>query len=231
MPTADQDIEPMNSIHPLHPNSIPPNDLAVMELLRRKGGMSVGQLVDALGVTATAIRQRLTRLMSSQLVQRSKSPDGRGRPRHRYALTERGRNSIGSNLNDLALVLWQEVQEIEDDETKRKVIAGVVQRLAAKYEADIQADTTEQKLAAFTKVFAEKQIPIEYRQSATGLPIITVSGCPYPDLAQDNREICDLEKQLMARLVGGPVSLCQCQQDGDEFCSFQALEPETEVVE
>ena len=212
---------------PIHPNSIPENDRAVVDLLRTHGSMTVGQLVESLGVTATAIRQRLTRLMGSGMIQRSQAPDGRGRPRHRYALTERGRNAIGSNLNDLAKVLWEEVQQIEDDETKRKLIAGVVRRLAAKYEGAASSNTTDQKLEAFTRVFAEKQIPIEYTQSSSGLPIITVSGCPYPDLAQDNREICDMEKQLMAKLVGGPVSLCRCQQDGDDCCSFQALGVET----
>lgn len=212
---------------PIHPADIPENDRAVVELLRFDGPLSVGELVDKLGVTATAIRQRLTRLMGNGLIERTQTPDGRGRPRHQYILTDVGRNSVGTNLSDLAHVLWQEVQLIENEETKRKVIAGVVQRLAAKYEAELGdsvADSSmETKLDSFTKLFAEKQIPIEYKQSSDGLPVITVSGCPYPELAQDNREICDMEKQLLAKIVGAPVDLCSCQQDGDNFCSFEAI--------
>ena len=55
-----------------------------------------------------------------------------------------------------------------------------------------------------------------------GLPIIKVAGCPYPTLAKENREICEMEKELFEKVVGHPLDRCSCQQDGDQCCSFQA---------
>jgi predicted ArsR family transcriptional regulator len=76
-------------------------------------------------------------------------------------------------------------------------------------------------MASLTQLFAERQIPISFERNE-GLPVITVSGCPYPTLAKDNREICDMEKELLSKVIGQPINRCQCQQDGDQCCSFQA---------
>lgn len=182
--------------------------------------MTVGELVESMGVTATAVRQRLTRLMALGHISRTQTACGRGRPSHRYELTDQGRNSAGNNLGDLAVVLWEEVQQIEDTETRHRVISGVVERLAAKYESEVSGETIEERMRSFSQLFAERKIPVSVEHK-DGLPVIKVSGCPYPTLAADNREICEMEQQLLEKIIGSPVDLCQCQQDGDKCCSFQ----------
>ena len=198
------------------------NDQAVIELLRGRQSMTVEQLIEKLGVTATAIRQRLGRLSAAELIERTQTSQGRGRPKHQYGLTEKGRRTAGNNLEDLAVSLWEEVQQIENDVTKQKVIAGVVKRLAEKYESETDGESVEERMQSITALFAQRKIPIEFKKNSDGLPIVTVSGCPYPDLADENREICDMEKALLAKVVGTPINLCQCQQDGDRCCSFEA---------
>ena len=65
-------------------------DEPVVELLRGDVALGVSELSDALGVTATAVRQRLTRLMEVGFVFRKRSEAsgvaGRGRPSHVYRL-------------------------------------------------------------------------------------------------------------------------------------------------
>ena len=58
------------------------SDAALLEMLRVEGAAGIGDLAAALGVTATAIRQRLDRLTKAGLVERSaREPStGRGRP-------------------------------------------------------------------------------------------------------------------------------------------------------
>ena len=46
---------------------LPENDAALLDLLREGEGMTVAELSLAMGVTATAIRQRLTLTRTSQL--------------------------------------------------------------------------------------------------------------------------------------------------------------------
>jgi predicted ArsR family transcriptional regulator len=204
------------------------NDQVMIELLRQNSAMTIGDLVEEMGVTATAVRQRLNRLMASGLVDRSHEIEGRGRPTHHYNLTDEGRKSLANNLGDLAVALWQEVQKIKDEQTRHQVISGAVERLAEKYEGGIRGATTEERMRSISELFAERQIPVSLEKE-NGLPVIKVSGCPYPTLAQDNRDICDMEKELLERVIGHPLDRSACQHDGDGCCSFQAGQrhPET----
>ena len=209
----------------MSPKPLSPNDQALLDTLRDCPSMTVGNLVESLGVTATAVRQRLTRMMAAGLIQRTNVPKGRGRPSHLYVLTEAGKKSAGNNLNDLCIALWQEISTLPDPVIKQKVIGGAIERLTNKYRNQITSDadgqSVEDRMRSITDLFAERQIPVTF-ENKNGLPVIKVSGCPYPDLAEGGREICEMEKQLLSNVVGTSVGLSSCQQDGDHCCSFQA---------
>ena len=87
-------------------------DQQLVELLRKEGAVSVSRLTEHLGVTATAVRQRLQRLMGEGLIERfaerrTTEQAGRGRPSHQYRLTEKGLRFAGDNYGDLAEALWK----------------------------------------------------------------------------------------------------------------------------
>src|SRR5436190_20630478 len=90
------------------------SDKGVLDFLRREGAVTIGALVAEMGVTATAVRQRLQRLMADGLIQRQAERKGRGRPNHRYSLTEKGERAAGANFGDMASVLWDEIKSYED---------------------------------------------------------------------------------------------------------------------
>ena len=207
-------------------SNITQTDQAIIDLLQTRDSMTVEEMIEALGVTATAIRQRLTRLLAGEFIERKRISEGRGRPKHQYSLTQKGKRTAGHNLADLAVSLWEEVQSVEDESVKRRIIEGVISRLAAKYET--RGATVEERMKLISQMFAERKIPIECSTSESGLPIVTVNGCPYPDLASGSREICDMEQALFTKVIGTSVELCQCQQNGDQICSFEAVQPQAE---
>jgi predicted ArsR family transcriptional regulator len=196
------------------------NDWAMISVLRGTESMSISELTEAMRVTATAVRQRLNRLMALDLVERSRMVEGRGRPSHRYLLTDKGKRSCANNLDDLAVVLWEQVQKIEDLGVKQKVIAGAVERLTEKYQEAIRGETAEERARSLVAMFAERQIPISLDENSE-LPMIKVEGCPYPTLAGENHEICDMEQALLSSVLGHPVDRCQCRHDGDSCCTFE----------
>jgi predicted ArsR family transcriptional regulator len=206
----------MNSSH-----QISQNDRAMIAALRKAPSMTICELTETMGVTATAVRQRLNRLMTLELVERSHTVEGRGRPSHHYVLTEKGRRSSANNLDDLAVVLWEEVQKIPDAVTREKVISGAVERLAEKYESETTGNTVKERMQSVVKLFADRQISISLENS-DGLPVIKVDGCPYPTLAQENHDICNMEKELLSKVIGHPIDRCQCSQDGDQCCTYEA---------
>ncbi|HZW32242.1 MAG TPA: AsnC family protein, partial [Isosphaeraceae bacterium] len=60
------------------------SDRELLDLIRRRGPLTVPEMAASLGVTGTAIRNRLARLLGTGLVERRAERGGRGRPRHVY---------------------------------------------------------------------------------------------------------------------------------------------------
>lgn len=196
------------------------DDRQLIELLRHSP-KTINDLVGELKVTSNAVRQRLVRLMASSLITRQKSGEGRGRPSHEYLLTEDGQRTAGDNFSDLAKVLWQEIQSIEDTSIRRSLMAGAIRRLIDSYDNEVAGETVEQRLQSIQDFFGKRNIPITVEQQE-GLPILKVLECPYPDLEDQDHQFCEMEKQLFAKVLGRPVQLCQCKKDGDGCCSFES---------
>ncbi len=204
--------------------SVSANDKAVIALLRDEGAQGVTQMVEKLGVTATAVRQRLTRLTALGLITREEFSEGRGRPIHKYSLTEEGFRSSGDNLSDLARVLWEEVHKIPDENTRKKVIAGVVERLSDQYRDSIQGETVDEKLRSIAKHFAQRDIPFSAVEE-NGKVVLQIVGCPYPDLAGGDHKICEMEKDLISSLTDNEISFeKESCGSGGQCCKFQTLE-------
>ena len=129
---------------------LPPIDAAVADLLRENSEMTVSQLAKKLQVTATAVRQRLGRLMDAKLVQRTAVTEGRGRPSHRYSLTSLGRRQAGGNFADLAVALWQEIRSISDPEIRNGLLRRIADRLARSYTID--AHTPKDRMQAIAEL-------------------------------------------------------------------------------
>ena len=90
----------------------------------------------SLGVTGTAIRNRLTRLLGSGWWSASPSIRGRGRPRHAYQASVEAQKRLGQNYADLAVVLWEEMMStVADRKLRRLLFTRITDRLAEIYRA------------------------------------------------------------------------------------------------
>lgn len=196
------------------------SDSDLLELLRTVGPMGVAELSNEVAVTPTAIRQRLGRLLAQGLVEREPIRHGRGRPKHRYQLTQKGLRLTGSNFTDLALVLWREVAAIDDYEVRRTVLRKVVKALADAYGRQIDGQTTAERMRSLVGLLEQRRVPFSVEQSE-GLPVLTAHACPYPELADKDRTICVLERILFSELLGQPIELAHCRLDGGGACQFQ----------
>jgi predicted ArsR family transcriptional regulator len=85
------------------------SDRPLLDLIRRHGPVTVSEMAKALGVTPTAVRNRLVRLVGSGMVERQAEHGGRGRPRHTYRASAEAHRQLGQNYADLAVVLWDEM--------------------------------------------------------------------------------------------------------------------------
>ena len=96
-----------------------------------------------LGVTPTAVRNRLTRLVGSGMVERRAEHGGRGRPRHTYQASVEAHKRLGQNYADLAVVLWDEMMRTVEDRKLRRLLFGrITDRLAELYRGAGHAATS-----------------------------------------------------------------------------------------
>ncbi len=196
------------------------SDVAILDLLRKRESLSVSDLADCLQVTATAVRQRLNRLMAQGYIDRKVTKATRGRPSHRYQLTKEGRRKTGANFADLAIALWEEIRAVKDPEVRHGLLQRVARRLAELYSDRVSGNTIEEKMHSLVELFAERQVPFSVSNEGD-LPVLTALACPYPDLAEQDRSICAMEKSLFSELLGESVRLSKCRLDGDSCCTFE----------
>lgn len=195
------------------------SDKAMLDYLRRKGAVTIASLVEEMGVTATAVRQRLQRLMNDGLIQRQTERIGRGRPNHRYSLTSKGQEQSGNNFADLAVVLWEEIKSVDDTAIRRGLLKRIADRFVAQYRDDVAGDSLNERMASLAGLMDEREIP--FQVDTTGeLPVLAALACPYPELAKRDRGVCTMEKMMLSEILGSNMRLSECRLDGGQCCTF-----------
>lgn len=201
-------------------------DQAVLQLLQQRGRATIQALCDATAVTATAVRQRLNRLQDMGLVDRETIRASRGRPYHAYILTDAGRQQLGDNYAELAIMLWDELRQIEEPAIRQRVLTKVEEQLSRRYGTAVVGRTIDERFGQLRNVLREKGFGVEV-EIRNGLPILREQHCPYHKLAVADADICQMEQRVFEKVLGVPLTLTQSCRDGHGCCEFHLTEPKT----
>ena len=169
-------------------NDAPTTDSGLLNLLRTTGPMGVADMASAMTVTPTAVRQRLGRIMAQGLVQREAIRVGRGRPRHRYRLTEKGLRVTGSNFTDLALALWREIDD-RDPQIRRNLLRRVIGTLVTAYGRQIEGRTMTQRMESLARLLARCGVPFSVT-NGSDLPVLTAHACLSRTGGEGSDDLC-----------------------------------------
>lgn len=199
-------------------------DREFLRLLHRLDAATVQDLCDELGVTATAVRQRLGRLVAGGFVGRKEVREGRGRPHHTYSITDRGLRELGDNYSELAAILWEELRSLPDGRVRRAVLDRIQETMARRYGRGVDGRTVKERIEQLRRTLAESGFDVELDAHGR-LPVLRENNCPYYDLASADSSICELEQRVFERVLGAPVALTHRCVDGHNCCEFQAGKP------
>lgn len=200
------------------------SDRPLLDLIRRRGPITVAEMTAALGVTPTAIRNRLTRLVGSGLIERRAEHGGRGRPRHTYQASAEAHKRLGQNYADLAVVLWDELmQNVEDRKLRRLLFSRITDRLAELYRSQMTNQDWQERLVQLGTMLHDRGVETEVTQGdGSAMPVLRQHSCPYFELAEDDRTICAMERKMFEKIVGRGLRLSHCRLDGHRSCDFEA---------
>ena len=200
----------------------------VLTILQRRGRSTVRELEEALGVTANAVRQKLTSLMAEGYVLQEVERAGRGRPRHVYSLTTAGRTLFPHHYDEFTNGLLREILISDGSQKVEELLGRIGRRIAAQYESELAGLTTIERTARLTELLNAKGILAEMRLQPDGI-VFHEFTCPYYELAREHRAICDMEEGMIAQAVKQPVELVACTLDGNHGCQFR-IQPNSDEI-
>jgi len=200
------------------------SDRSFLDLIRRHGPLTVTDLAARLAVTPTAVRNRLTRLVGSGMVERRTEHGGRGRPRHTYQASVEAHKRLGQNYADLAVVLWDEMMRtVEDTRLRRALFSRITERLAELYRAQVTGEEWEGRLVQLGSILHDRGVETEVTPGdGTVEPVLKQHSCPYYELAEVDRAVCAMERKMFEKVLGRSLRMSQCRLDGHRSCDFEA---------
>lgn len=199
------------------------SDRLLLDHIRRHGPLTVSEMGEKLGVTPTAVRNRLTRLIETGLVERHAQAGARGRPKHTYQASVEAQKRLGQNYADLALVLWDEMmRSVEDRKLRRLLFGRITDRMADLYRSQISGDAWETRLVQLGTILHDRGVETEVTHREDASPILKQHSCPYFALAETDRSVCAMERKMFEKVLGHGLRLSQCRLDGHRSCDFEA---------
>ena len=196
-------------------------DRELLGYLHRVGGADIQSLCEVLRITRTAVRARVERLQSAQLLDMETHSSGRGRPRQVYRINASGLHALGEDYRELAVVFWQVIAQIEDETLRSRLMAQIRDRLADRFRRHLsESGSVDERLDQLAEEMKSSGFNIETDHSAD-LPILRETNCPFPMLADVDETICQVEKEVLERVLGAEVAFVNRCRDGHHCCEFE----------
>ena len=192
----------------------------IIEYIQRHGSASIKDLELLLGITTTAVRQHLNTLQNEGYVERKAVHTGVGRPHHAYAVTPKAQEIFACHCDDLALTLLEEVFALEGTDRTNLLLARVSNRLANKYQQSVRSELLVERVDELAGALYQRGVLTDVKVEADDTFILHTYNCPYHELAQDHREICEMDEAMLRQVLGSDVNLTNCMMDGHQGCSF-----------
>jgi DeoR family suf operon transcriptional repressor len=195
----------------------------VLKSIQLRGEASIKDVAHDLGVTSSAVRLHLTQLQASGAIRAEKVREGVGRPHYVYSATPQAHNLFYKDYGELARLLLEEVNETQGPDALQGVLRRVGDRLADVYRDQVWGQELADRVGAWAELLDKRGVPVELEQTEDGY-VLREYGCPYQNVAAENRAVCEMEQVVMARLLESGVKLTQCVLDGHRGCQFTIVE-------
>lgn len=192
----------------------------ILRLLQRNGPMSARELQSALGVRSrNAVREQLLWLEAAGLLQAETRRSGQGRPAQAYALSERAQGLFPKGYDVLLKLLLEEIGVRHGRDGLQQLLDGVSERLAEHYGGRDDGQKLEDRLRVLADAFDARGTPIAIVEQGDVVAVHEYS-CPYYNVAQNDSDVCAVEKRMLEQVLGRNVQLTRRLVDGHAGCEF-----------
>lgn len=194
------------------------------ELLHSQNGLTVDQLAKSLSISRNAVIQHLASLEGQQYIQGFLQSSTGGRPGKLYKLSSSGQELFPRHYSLFARLLLQLIQQKLGDASLKECMTDLGQQLAIEYKRRVQS-----KGSLPAQIREVKQIMYELGYETlidagdTNPWEIVASNCVFHKLAEDCKEVCELDLALMSALLDTKIEHKECMVRGGSCCRFNVL--------
>lgn len=203
---------------------------SILAELRRRGDMSIDDVVESTGLSKTAARAHLIRMERDDIVGRVEPEiDGPGRPSAKFSLTEHGATLFPTSDAALLSRLLGYLNEHDGE----ALVTGFFQELWADRMSalrenlgpDLEAATLQQRLDAVEKSLSDHHFMpvIEHKTCSDGSDVVTVTecNCPFRTAADATRAPCRLEVDFLSKALGATPRKVSIASARKGTCTFE----------
>lgn len=182
----------------------------VLATLRENGELPVEVLETETGVSSSTLNEHLSDLRAMDLISKRSEPDGPGRPKHVYSLTEEAEDLFPHAYSRLASLLFDLIRSLLDEPEAREKVS---QALSEYYEKYDDFEKALQSLGFFPEV-----------TESDGTTTVRYHQCPFYEVAKETPSLCDIDEDVLESVTGKSARMQTCIVDGSECCEFVLTE-------
>ena len=197
------------------------------QLLERKSGATLDELVTSVGLSRTAVNQHLIALEREGYVRKGEPRKTGGRPQHIYVLTEEGTNLFPKQYSWFSKLLIQTLRDQFGEEQASKFMYDLGVRKSADLIPRLVGKNRTERIAEIVKIMNETGFVAKTvsPNDADKIPRVECKNCVYHDLSKDYPEVCRFDIGFLSGLMGAEVEHQSCMQRGGESCRFRFVPP------
>ena len=198
------------------------------QLIERKAGATVDELVTAVGLSRTAVNQHLIALERDGYIRKGAARKTGGRPQHVYVLTDQGTNLLfPKQYSWFSKLLIEMLRRQVGEQHASQYMYDLGVKMSADLIPRLVGKNRTERIAEIVKIMNEAGFIARTIAPADGdkLPRVECKNCVYHDLSKDYPEVCRFDIGFLSGLMGAEVEHLSCMQRGGEACRFRFAPP------
>ena len=195
-----------------------------MRLLIGQPPKTMTELIEATGVTRTAISEQLNELIASGYIQQKlERLPGRGRPRYLYSATEYALKKLFDGYQNVVVpAAWRAIRKHCGDDAVAKVCDEISNEMAEHFNKQIESTTPEKRLQEFADIVCRSGRLGACRVDGDNAEYDKLS-CPFVSMYDGSGIVCEIDKLSMSKIVQAPVERVNCRLEGSPCCTFRIM--------
>lgn len=193
---------------------------AILLYLKKEGEMTVQSLCELLSITAMAVRRHLQVLQNDGLVESRMERQSRGRPTYKYRLTSKAESLFPSGFQTLAMDLLDAVYETSGHKGIMDLLKARNRKRMGRLRERVENKDLRSRVEEVSKIFSEDGYMTEWEELPDGNFFIYQRHCALHDVANQYRQVCALEPQLMESLLDVKVTREKYMLKDDPVCGY-----------